>query len=155
MQQGNFTRAIRCFERALKAAGKNDPPSLLARVHNNLACAFLQQGQITNTVAHLESALKLQPRYPQAYYNMGRAFMTNGQPKVAADCFQSALALDENPVVLGALASAYAQAGNFAEAAATAKKARQLALDQNNPALAKSLQLQWQRYQAGEGVPQP
>jgi len=155
MQQGNFPRAIRCFERALKAAGKNDPPSLLARVHNNLGCAFLEQGQITNAVDHLEDALKLQPRYPQAYYNMGRAFMTNGQPMVAADCFQRALALDQNPVVLGALASAYAQAGNFAEAVATAQRARQLALAQNNTALAKSLALQLKRYQAGGGDSQP
>jgi tetratricopeptide (TPR) repeat protein len=155
MQQGNFTRAIRCFERALKAAGKNDPPSLLARVHNNLGCAFLEQGQITNAVANLESALKLQPSYPQAYYNMGRAFMTNGQPKVAADCFQRALALDQNPVVLGALASAYAQTGNVAGAVATAQRARQLALAQHNTALAEALDSQLQRYQAGGGGSHP
>jgi tetratricopeptide (TPR) repeat protein len=155
MQQGNFARAVRCFERALKAAGKNDPPSLLARVQNNLGCALLEQGQITKAVAHLESALKLQPRYPQAYYNMGRAFMTNGQPKVAVDCFQHALALDQNPSVLAALAAAHAQAGNFAEAVAAAQQARQLALAQNNTALAKSLELQLQRYQAGAGGSQP
>jgi len=155
MQQGNFTRAARCFERALKAAGKNDPPSLLARVQNNLACALLEQGQITNAVAHLESALTLQPRYPQAYYNMGRAFVTNGQPKLAVDCFQHALALDQNAAVLGALAGAYAQAGNFAGAVATAQQARQLALTQNNTALAKALESQLQKYQAGAGVSHP
>jgi Flp pilus assembly protein TadD len=155
MEQGNYTRAIRCFERALKAAGKNDPPSLLARVQNNLGCALLEQRQITNAVGHFEKALNLQPRYPQAYYNMGRAFMTNGQPNVAADCFQRALALDQNPVVLGALASAYAQAGNLAEAVAAAQRARQLALAQTNTVMVKSLDSQLRLYQAGGGGSHP
>jgi tetratricopeptide (TPR) repeat protein len=155
MAQGNFVRAARCFERALKAAGKNDPQSLLARVQNNLGCALLEQGQITNAVDHLETALKLQPSYPQAYYNMGRAFLTNKQPDVAVDCFQRALALDQNPVVLGSLADAYELAGNLAEAVATAQRARKLALAQHNAALFETLGTQLQRYQAGGGGSHP
>jgi protein O-mannosyl-transferase len=155
MEQRNFARAARCFERALKAADKNDPLSLLARVQNNLGCTLLEQGHITNAVDHFEKALELQPRYPQAYYNMGRVFLTNGQPNVAVDCFQHALALDQNPVVLGALATAYAQAGNMAEAVSATQKARQLALAQNNPALAKSLESQLRRFEAGAGASPP
>jgi Tfp pilus assembly protein PilF len=111
MEQGNFARAARCFEKALKAAGKSDPPSLLALVRNNLGCALLAQREITNAVANFEEALKQQPAYPQAYFNMGRAFMSNNQPDVAIECFQRALALDRNPVISNALAEARVKNG--------------------------------------------
>jgi tetratricopeptide (TPR) repeat protein len=155
MEQGNFVRAERCFERALKVAGAGDPPSLLARVQNNLGCVLLEQGQITNAVAHLDQALKLQPSYPQACYNMGRAFMTNNQPNVAVECFQRALALDQNPLVLGALADAYAQAGNLVQAVASAQQARQLALARKDEALARKLESQLRQYQGDEGGSRP
>jgi protein O-mannosyl-transferase len=155
MEQRNFPRAARCFERALKVADKAASPSFLAQVQNNLGCALLEQGQITNAVDSFDNALKLQPRFPQACYNMGRAFMTNHQPDVAVDCFQRALALDQNPVVLGALAAAYAAAGNFSEAVAAAQRARALALAQNNQTLAGILESQLRRYQEGRGGSQP
>jgi protein O-mannosyl-transferase len=94
MEQGNFARAARCFERALKVAGKGAPTSFLAETKNDLGCALLEQGQIPDAISNFESALVLKPAYPQAFYNMGRAFQTNNQPDVAADCFQRALALD-------------------------------------------------------------
>jgi Flp pilus assembly protein TadD len=86
---------------------------------------------------------------------MGRAFLTNNQPEVAADCFQRALALDQNPVVLGALAAAYAQTGRLAEAVAAAQRARQLALAQTNLPLAGKLESQIQKYQRGGGGSPP
>jgi Flp pilus assembly protein TadD len=230
MEQGNFPRAERCFERALKVAGKNASKSFLARTQNNLGCALLEQAQVPNAISNFESALVLQPNYPQAYYNMGRAFMTNRQPDVAVDCFQHALALDanaaevhyqlanafvqsgrpaaaikeysqalrlrpgldeaanklawllatcsdrslrdggravalalqasehshdQNPVILGTLAAAYAETGQRAEAVATAQRARQLALAQDNLALARALESQTQQYQAGGGGAHP
>jgi tetratricopeptide (TPR) repeat protein len=230
MDQGNFPRAARCFERALKVAGKNAPKLFLAQAKNNLGCALLEQGQVPGAISNFESALVLQPAYPQAFYNMGRAFMTNQQPNVAVDCFQRALALDpgvaeihyklanaltqlgrpaeaiaqysqalqlrpgmddaannlawllatcpdrslrngvravtlarqasehshdQNPVILGTLAAAYAETGNLSEAAATAQRARQLALDQNNRTLAGARESQWRRYQNGSGGSHP
>jgi len=230
MEQGNFPRAERCFERALKVAGKEAPKSFLARVENNLGCALLEQGRVPGAISNFESALVLQPAYPQAYYNMGRAFMTNRQPDVAVDCFQHALALDssaaevhyklanalvqlgrpaaavaeysktlqlrpdmdeaannlawllatcsdrslrdgsravtlarqasehshdQNPVILGTLAAAYAETGQRIEAVTTAQRAKQLALAQNNPALARVLDSQVRQYQDGDGGTHP
>jgi protein O-mannosyl-transferase len=230
MEQGNFPRAARCFERALKVAGKNVPPSFLAQVQNNLGCSLLEQGLIPNAISNFESALTLQPAFPQAYYNMGRAFLTNRQPDVAVDCFQRALALDssaaevhyklaialaqlgrlaqaiaeysetlrlrpdmaeaannlawllatcsdhslrdgsravvlarqasarthdQNPVMLGTLAAAYAEAGELSKAVATAQRASQLALAQNNRALAGVLESQMRQYQSGNGGAPP
>jgi hypothetical protein len=62
---------------------------------------------------------------------------------------------DQNPVILGTLAAAYAETGNLSEAAATAQRARQLALDQNNRTLAGALESQWRRYQNGSGGSHP
>jgi tetratricopeptide (TPR) repeat protein len=230
MEQGNFARAARCFERALKVAGQSAPKSFLARTQNNLGCALLEQGRVPGAISNFESALVLQPRYPQAYYNMGRAFLTNRQPDVAVDCFQRALAQDssvaeihyklanalaqlgrpaaamaeyaktlqlrpgmdeaannlawllatcsdrslrdgaravtlarqasehshdQNPVILGTLAAAYAEMGQRSEAVATAQRARQLALAQNNPALARVLESQVRQYQDGDGGAHP
>jgi tetratricopeptide (TPR) repeat protein len=230
MEQGNYPRAVRCFERALKVADKTAPKSFLARTQNNLGCARLEQGQIPGAISNFESALVLQPNFPQAYYNMGRAFMTNRQPDVAVECFQHALALDtnaaeihyklanalvqlnrpadaiaefsktlqlnpamdeaannlawllatcpdrslrdgakavalarqasehsqdQNPVILGTLAAAYAETGQRAEALATAQRARQLALAQNKPALARMLESQASQYHDRNGGSPP
>jgi tetratricopeptide (TPR) repeat protein len=106
-------------------------------------------------VANFEKALKIKPKFPEAYFNMGRAFMTNGQPDVAVDCFQRALALDPNPFVLGALAAAYAQTGRLSEAVAAAQRARQLALAQTNLPLAGKLESQLRKYRGGEGGSPP
>jgi hypothetical protein len=82
---------------------------------------------------------------------MGCAFLTNRQPDVAVDCLQRALAMDQNPVVLGALAAAYAEEGKRSDAVAVAQRARQLALARNNQALAAALESQVRQYQGGNG----
>ena len=56
---------------------------------------------------------------------------------------------DGNPVVLGTLAAAYAEAGRFPEAEETARRALQVAETQSNPALADALRSQLKLYQAG------
>jgi Flp pilus assembly protein TadD len=226
MEQGNFPRAARCFERALRVAGKDTPKTLLAQVKNDLGCALLEQGQVPNAITNFEDALALQPAFPQAFFNMGRAFMTNQQPDVAVDCFQRALALDpnvaeihyklanalvqlrrpadaiaqysqalqlrsglddaannlawllatcpdrslrdgtravalarqasehshdQNPVILGTLAAAYAEVGQLSDAMATAQRAHELALAQTNQTLADVLESQLRQYQARGG----
>ncbi|HEY3862350.1 MAG TPA: tetratricopeptide repeat protein [Verrucomicrobiae bacterium] len=230
MRQGNYPRAVRCFERALKVADDTASPQFLALVQNNLGCAWLELGQISNAVPNFEDALKNRPQFPQACFNMGRAYLANNQPAAAVDCFQRALALDpnaaevhyklagalaqagqpakaiaeysqtlklrpamddaannlalllatcpdrslrdgpravqlarqasehshyRNPAFLSTLAAACAEAGQPAEAVATAQLARQLALAQNNAALAAALEGQLKSYQAGGGGPRP
>ena len=52
--------------------------------------------------------------------------------------------------VLDTLAAAYAEAGRFAEAARTARKAMDIAVLQNKPALAASMPAKIRLYQAGK-----
>ncbi len=52
------------------------------------------------------------------------------------------------------LAAAYAEAGRFPEALATARKALELARQQNNPALANALRTRIALYEAGKPLRQ-
>ena len=56
---------------------------------------------------------------------------------------------DREPAVLGTLAAAYAEAGQFAEAAKTARLALEAAGQQNNPSLAESIRGKIALYEAG------
>ncbi len=53
------------------------------------------------------------------------------------------------PMILGTLAAAYAEAGRFPEAVKTAERALTLATGQNNTALAETLRARIKLYQAG------
>ena len=54
------------------------------------------------------------------------------------------------PAILGTLAAAYAETGRFTEAVQTARKAVDLARQQNQQALAESIQAKIRLYEAGK-----
>jgi Flp pilus assembly protein TadD len=148
----DYPRAVLHFQEALRSEAEHHLWECQARACNNLGYAYLHEGQISNAVASFEKALAIRPFYPEALFNVGCAFMTNNQPDVAVDCFHSALDMDPAAVEIHCnLAGALAQLGRLAEAVAAAQQARQLALAQNNPALARILESQIQKYQRGEG----
>jgi tetratricopeptide (TPR) repeat protein len=111
MDQGECRQAIVYFNKALSNEDDKFPFADHSRAYNDLGYCYLHEGQISEAVANFEKALKIKPKFPEAYYNMGRAFMSNNQPDVAIDCFQRALALDRNPVISNALAEARAKNG--------------------------------------------
>jgi tetratricopeptide (TPR) repeat protein len=83
-------------------------------------------------VSSFERALQIQPRYPEVYYNMGRAFLANHQPDVAAEAFQSALAQDASVADTHFnYANALGQLGRNAEAITEYSKAVDLSHAQN------------------------
>ena len=59
------------------------------------------------------------------------------------------------PAILGTLAAAYAEAGRFPEAVQTARKALELATQQNKQALAKSIKAKILLYEAGTPFREP
>jgi tetratricopeptide (TPR) repeat protein len=96
-------------------------------------------GQISNAVGSFEKALQIQPRYPEVYYNMGRAFLANHQPDVAAEAFRSALAQDASVADTHFnYANALEQLGRNAEAITEYSKAVELSHAQN-PAMLGAL----------------
>jgi protein O-mannosyl-transferase len=144
--------AVDCFQRALALNPE------VAEIHYKLANALLQLGRPADAISQFSQALKLDPGMDDAANNLAFLLATcsnrslrNGAQAEALARQASEHSHNQNPVILGTLAAAYAEEGKFPEAAATAQRARQLALAQNNRALADILESQWRRYQNASG----
>jgi tetratricopeptide (TPR) repeat protein len=149
-QKGKVDEAIAHFQKALQI--KPD----YAKAHNNLGNALLQKGSMDEAIAHFQRALQITPDSAEARNNLAwvlatcpQASLRNGNKAVELAQRANQLAGDGNPAVLGTLAAAYAEAGRFPEAVATAQRALQLAGTQSNTALADALRSQMKLYQAG------
>jgi len=149
-QIGRAGEAIPHFEKALSAR-PND-----ANAQNNLANALLDSGRAAQAAAHYRKALEAQPENVAALNNLAWLLATcaDGSVRDGAAALQMANRADQlcggqNATVLRALAAAYAETGQFAEAMNAAGRALELAVAQSNPALAESLRAQLRLYQAG------
>ena len=139
-QSGRFDEAVSHFRQALKI--KPD----YAEACNNLGNALAGQGKIAAAVVQSRAAVRLQPNelgfvnqlawmlatYPDTSVRNGAEAVTLAQRAVQ-------LSGGREPAVLGTLAAAYAEAGRFPEAVQTARKALDLAVQQNNQSAAKSI----------------
>ena len=128
----------------------------LPSAHNNLANAFLLEGQPAKAIQHWKEALAASPDLVNAQVSLAwvlatcpQASLRNGNEAMELAQRASRLTGDKDPVVLRALAAAYAESGRFPEAVQTAQHALQLAQAQSNSALANSIQSQMQFYQTG------
>jgi len=148
--------AAKCFQQAL------DMDPNVADIHYKLANALVQLNKPAQAITQFSQALQLRPAMDEAANNLAWLLATcpdrtlrDGARAVALAIQASQHSHDQNPIILGTLAAAYAEEGNLATAAATAQRARQLALAQHNPALASVLESQWRRYQDGGGGSRP
>jgi len=80
-----MAEAVARFQEALRL----EPDFMEA--HNNLACAFLQQGKRDEAVAHFRHALRLRPDNADAYSGLGAAFADQGKWDEAVAHFSQAL----------------------------------------------------------------
>jgi Flp pilus assembly protein TadD len=149
-------QAVKAFRHALAM----DPN--VADTHSKLANALAQMGQNAEAVAEYSQALRLRPGLDDAANNLALLLATcpdrsvrDGARAIALARQASAHSHDQNPVILGTLAAAYAETGKFSEAATTAQRARQLALEQNNKKLADILESQGRQYQSASGGSSP
>jgi Flp pilus assembly protein TadD len=150
LQRGNVDEAITHYQKALQI--KSD----YAKAHNNLGNALLQKGNLDEAIAHFQTALQIKPDYAEALNNLAWLLATRSPASLrnrgkALELAQRAnqLAGNGNPVVLGTLAAAYADAGRFPEAVETAQRALQLAEAQSSTSLAEAIRSQLELYQAG------
>lgn len=135
--QGELISAIDHFRRALQA----EPA--YAEAHYNLGSALAGQGDAEQAIRHYRLALEFRPDWaaPMA----GLAWTLATRPDAAGTLGGGAVALAEracqltgfqNAAALDALAAAYAAAGRFDQAAATAQRAIAAAHAANAPDLA-------------------
>ncbi|MCB5184100.1 tetratricopeptide repeat protein [Methylobacillus gramineus] len=83
-QQGHLDDAIACYRQALAISDH-------ALGHFNLATALRDHGGLEQAIAHYRQAIVLQPRYADAYNNMGEVFRDQGDMQQAVTCYQQAL----------------------------------------------------------------
>ena len=135
--RGRFDEAIEHYRQAIQI-NSNRPENFV-----HLGMALSQLGRAREAVAEYQEALKLNPDLPGVLNNLAWALATspddqlrNGTEAVRLAEHACALTHHGQPMFLGTLAAAYAEAGRFPEAVTTAEKAEGLATDAGQAAVA-------------------
>ena len=160
IQKGRVDEAVMHFQKALESQPD------LAQAHVDLASALLEKGQACEALAHGWAALKLQPDDPAIMSDLAwvlatwpEASVRNGTQAIQLAQQANRLTRGQDAITLRALAAAYAEGGQFAEAVSTARRAVELAVSQSNQALAVALQSEIKLYQTDapfrEALPPP
>jgi tetratricopeptide (TPR) repeat protein len=134
----------------------------LAEARVGLAAAYAQAGQRRAAVVELDALLRDRPEWPAGEAALAWLLATADEADLrdGARALQLAEAADRqtahgNPEVLKALAAAYAEAGRFPEAVATAERLLALAGDGELPAPLRSVPAHLAAYRAGQPVRVP
>jgi tetratricopeptide (TPR) repeat protein len=146
-QQGHWTAAKEECD-ALLALNPNDAAS-----HLSLAQVAGHFGRADETVFHLNEALRLNPDFVEAMNNLAwtlsasrAANLRNGARAVELAKRACELTHFKKTIYIGTLAAAYAEAGRFDEAMATAQMAIALAQQNGEPDLLQKNQELLERY---------
>jgi tetratricopeptide (TPR) repeat protein len=87
---------------------------LFPDVHNSLACAYSDEGQLDNAIEQYRTAISLKPDYLEAYNNLANAYSSKGQFDMAIQQYRAAVNLNpELPVVRFNFGNAYLSTGQF------------------------------------------
>jgi protein O-mannosyl-transferase len=151
LRKGSIDEAIIHYEKALELVPGN------ADAHANLGSALLAKGRIAEAIGQYREALTIAPENVAAQSNLAWLLATspdsslrNGPEAVLLAEQASRLSGGKRPLVLRILAAAYAEAGRFSEARATAHEALQAADDQGSSALSDFLRKELALYESGQ-----
>ena len=155
-QTGKTEEAIAHYEQALRL--KPD----YAEVHYNLGCSLQQEGRMQEAMQHWEQALRSKPDYAETENNLAWLLATlasadGGDPARAVTLAERACELTDNRVAgyLDTLAAAYAAAGRFNEAIATAQQAIELANSAGQAQAVSEIETRLELYRAGRAYRAP
>ena len=150
-RQGKTIAAIQQVEEVLKLEPSN------AQANFDLAELLSQQGKSREAVARYNQAIEADPKLISALNNLAWLLATDPDEHVrngprAVELAERACQLTEwkQAFLMGTLAAAYAEAGRFAEAVATAEKARDKARLDKLEEVAKRNEELLQLYRAGK-----
>jgi protein O-mannosyl-transferase len=152
LRRGRTDEAIVQYQKVLQL----HPDS--ADAHANLGSAWLAKGRVRDAMAEYTKALQVSPENLAALSNLAWLLATsadsslrNGSEAVrlAERADSASSRSDTHPTVLRILAAAYAEAGQFAEAKATAQHALEAANVQGNTSLVDALQGELALYDLG------
>ena len=155
-QTGRLEDAIRHYEEALRI----DPGDV--DVWFNLGLVLTQAGKAKEAVRCYEQAVRIRPEYVKAQNNLARLLAMlppdlGGDAIRAVTVAQRACELTGNGVTayVDTLAIAYAAAGRFNDAIATAQKAIELARAAQQPQWVKEIEGRLELYRSGRAYREP
>jgi len=153
-QKGRIKEAIPQYQSALAI----EPD--YAEAHNDLGVALLQNGQPSEAIRQFKAMLALIPDNVATLDNLAWVLATtsptslrNGGEAVAFATQAVKLTGGKDPSVLNTQSAAYAAAGRFDEALATARQALQLAEARSDSDLVATLQKEIRLYQMHRALP--
>ena len=155
-QTGRGTEAIEHFEEAVRI--KPD----YTEAQYNLGVALIGLGRLQEAMGHWEQALRSKPDYAEAENSLAWLLATlapadGGDPVRAVTLAERACELTNNRVAgyLDTLAVAYAAAGRFNDAIATAQKAIEMAGTAGQHQLVREIETRLKSYRAGQAWREP
>ncbi len=153
---GELDESAGLYQRAVEAR-PNDPS-----LRYQFAVALTMQGNARGAVEQYYQLLTLQPDNVEALNNLAWMFAVNASDTVrnGAEAVRLAeraceLTARQQPVLLGTLAAAYAEAGRYNDAIATAEKARDLAATIGQKDVAEKNTQLLDLYRAGKPLREP
>ena len=154
--QGRFDEAIGNYRQAIQV-NPNRPETFL-----HLGMTLGQLGRTREAAAQYREALRLNPNLAGALNNLAWVLaassddgLRNGAEAVRLAERACELTHYGEPLFIGTLAAAYAEAGRFPEAVTTAEKAEQLATAAGLPAVAAKNRQLLELYRAGKPCHEP
>jgi protein O-mannosyl-transferase len=148
MNLGDMTSAVRHLTLTLQQL----PSHPLA--HRYLGAALAAAGQVQQAILEYRRALKVSPNQPEVLNDLAWLLATHPDPAVrngteAVQLAERASQLTDfnSPSMLGTLAAAYAEAGQFEHAARTARRAESIATQQGNSELASKYHTLLEKYE--------
>ena len=152
-QQGQIDQAITRWRKALAIRPRD------AEAHRNVADALRKQGKLHEAIEEYEQTLNITPEDSVALNNLAWILATcsddsirDGPRAVTLAARAVQISGGRNPSFVRTLAAAQAEAGQFADAVATAETAKALANTQGKPELAGRLEEEITLYRARAAV---
>jgi Flp pilus assembly protein TadD len=149
--QGEISNAMTYLQRAVQL----NPDS--AESYGKLGVALSEEGRAEDAIYCYRESLRLKPDQVPAGNNLAWILATNPDPRLrngleAVGFAEHACLLTDykQPMLVGTLAAAYAEAGQFSQAVLMAEKAIALAEDARQPGLARKNRELLELYRAGK-----
>jgi Tfp pilus assembly protein PilF len=137
--QQRYTEAMENFSLALQLAPDD------AEAHRHLADILSRENKAVEAARHYREALRIRPDFPEALNNLAWLLATSEEPGTrdgaqAVQLAERACALTQyqKAIYIYTLVAAYAEAGRFDDAIATAQKTRALATEADETDLQKT-----------------
>jgi tetratricopeptide (TPR) repeat protein len=93
MAQGRLESAQEALEAGIQA---NGGPTETAALRNNLGCLYVRQNRLDQATDAFREVLKQNPNVPQAHYNLGLIYYTQGNYQAASVEFYALKGLDRD-----------------------------------------------------------